>query len=254
LLDASKEEIVSDYSSVRPLAVELGLPRRLGRAVTERLQGPGGYYNIGNVLGLVGSVATQLAIGAATGTGQSGLDILIGYFAGSPAAVALTGATLIFLVSGELYHRAWAGRTVPDAALNQFADALSAVGGLLLTLGLVFVGHWVLAIPSGLLVIGGKLGSALFVDDSAMFDIWPKEWVDPFRGAVLAGRVPAFAAAVLDLGGHLFRSSELGAFAPVQPAILVVCYMLWIRADYLLVAGARATVRQNEEATDAHSH
>jgi hypothetical protein len=254
LLDASKEEIVSDYSSVRPPAVELGLPQRLGRAVTERLQGPGGYYNIGNVLGLVGSVATQLAIGATAGTGQSGLDILIGYFAGSPASVALTGATMIFLVSGEMYHRAWSGRSVPDAGLNQFADVLSAVGGLLLTLGLVFVGQWVLAIPSGLLVIGGKLGSALFGDDSAVLDVWPKGWVDPFRGAVLAGRVPALAAAVLDLGVHLFRGSELGALAPVQPGGLVLCYMLWIRADYLLVAGARATVRQKEEASDARSH
>ena len=123
---------------------------------------------------------------------------------------------MIFLVSGEMYHRAWSGRSVPDAGLNQFADVLSAVGGLLLTLGLVFVGQWMLAIPSGLLVIGGKLGSALF--------------------------------------GDVFRSGELSALAPVQPAVLVLCYMLWIRADYLLVAGARATVRQKEEASDARSH
>jgi hypothetical protein len=251
LLYTSKEKVVSDLSTTRPAISSAWLPGRLVKAIAGRLRGPGGYYNVGNLIGLAAALATQLATAPQGSAPHGGIDAIIGYFAGSPAAVALTAATIIFLVSGETYHRAWAGRSVPDAALNQFADVLSAVGSLALAVSLVFVGQWPLAVASGLLSVGGKLGSALFGDDSSLFGFWPVSWIDPFRGAVLVGRLPAVAAVGLDLSSHVLNWNDGSLLPIIQSAVLLFCYVLWIKADLLLVAGARATVRDNEEVNHA---
>ena len=222
------------------------------RAITGRLQGPGGYYNAGNLLGFGVALAMPFAI-TQPGTVLEAIHIVIGYFAGSPSAVALTAATVIFLVGGEVYHRAWAGRSVPDASLNQFADVLSAIGSLALTISLFFIGQWFLAIASGLLTVGGKLGSALFGDDGSRPGFWPASWVDPFRGAVLVGRLPGIVAAGLDFGFRVLNWSNGSLASLIQSATLVVCYLLWIKADLLLVGGARATVRESAEAGHART-
>jgi hypothetical protein len=244
---------VSDIPHFRPLpAASLSAGWSL-KPLTDRLRGPGGYYNVGNVLGLVMSLATQFALAAPASGTRSGLDILVGYFAGSPSAVALTAATIVFLVSGEMYHRAWVGRAVPDPAINAFADVLSAIGCLALTISLIFLDQWFLAIASGLLSVGGKLGSALFGDDSARLGFWPTAWVDPFRAAVLVGRAPAVAAAGFDLGFRLFNWTGGSVWTLAQPIVLLLCYMLWIKADLLLVIGARATTIENQEASHART-
>ena len=235
-----------DSKTIRP---PLG---RITNLLADRLRGPGGYYNAGNLLGLIVALATQFAVAAQAGAPRSGLDILVGYFVGSPSAVTLTVATVIFLVGGEVYHRAWVGRGAADPALNQIGDVLSAIGATALTVSLMFLGQWLLAVASGLLVVGGKLGSALLCDDRTRLGFWPVGWVDPFRGAVLAGRLPGIAAAGLDLGFRLLHYQ--GSVAPlVQGAVLIVCYLLWMKADLLLVIGARAT-QQTEEASDARTH
>lgn len=244
---------MSDVPQTRPPATFSWPFRRQTEAVTSRLQGPGGYYNVGNVLGLVTALVTQFAVGMQAGAGLSGLDILVGYFAGSPSAVALSSATIVFLVSGEMYHRAWTGRLVPDAALNQFADVLSAIGGLALAISLMFIDQWLLAIASGLLTVGGKLGSALFGDDRSALRFWPTSWVDPFRGAVLVGRLPGVVAAALDLGFRVLNRNDASLWMLVQPSVFLVCYLLWIKADYLLVVGAKTT-QETAEASDARTH
>jgi hypothetical protein len=223
---------------------------RLFAPLSERLKGPGGYYNAGNVLGLTVAVVTQFLIAAQAPGPHSGADILYAYFAGSPSALALTAATLVFLVSGETYHRAWSGRALPDPTLNRIADILSAVGAIALTASLFFVGQWLLAAASGLLTVGGKFGSALFGDDRSQIGFWPALWVDPFRAAVLVGRVPGVAAAVIDLGFRLLYWTGGSPLGLVQPAVLVVCYLLWIKADFLLVVGADVT-KQSAEADNA---
>src|SRR5690606_13470367 len=119
-----------------------------------------------------------------------------------------TGATVIFLASGEVYHRAWDKRTVPDACLNRGGDVLSAVGAFVITLGLIFAGQSVLAVASGLLIMGGKLGSAIFGDDGGCPHFWPAAWPHPLRAAVFAGRVPGIAAAVASLAHRLASDTE----------------------------------------------
>ncbi|MGX9176841.1 hypothetical protein [Mesorhizobium sp. BHbdii] len=88
---------------------------RFVAAIRARMTGPGGYYNLGNALGLVMGVTIQLTAPQGSGMGGAGL---FDYFAGSSGAVALTLATLVFFCSGEVYHRAWAGRTSPIRLLT----------------------------------------------------------------------------------------------------------------------------------------
>lgn len=209
--------------------------RRVTAEILTRLNGPGGYYNVGNLIGLCSGLALQFAVTAASG--RSGADIVVAYFVGSPATLALTIATLIFLVSGEMYHRAWRGGGPPDARLNRLADLLSAAGAVALAISLLLLGQPLLALFTGLLTVFGKLGSAVL--DPASVPLWPAGWPDPFRTTVLVGRFPAVAAAVLGLWRGLDTGNWIG------PAVLVLCNLLWMRADYLLFAGSGTSSGSN---------
>ena len=48
--------------------------------ILSRFRGPGGYYNVGNVIGLVSGLALQFATAATSGL--SGADVLVAYFTG----------------------------------------------------------------------------------------------------------------------------------------------------------------------------
>lgn len=221
-----------------PSTALLPLTQRPFRAIADRLSGPGGLYNAGNLLGLSVALATQFLVGATSAAGSVS-ERLYAFFAGSPSALALTIATAIFLFSGETYHRAWAGRTAPSARLNRIADLLSAGGATALTASLAFSGQMPLALASGILIVGGKLGSAATCDDRSRVPAWPASWSDPFRTAVLAGRAPGLIAAALDLGRHLLDApSGMALFSLVPSATLIVCYGLWIKADLLLLGSS----------------
>ena len=81
----------------------------------ERLRGPGGLYNAGNFLGLAVGIAVQLAQ-APRETSAAGA--VAHYLAGDLSGVMLTLATLIFIFSGEAYHRAWANGFPPDRGIE----------------------------------------------------------------------------------------------------------------------------------------
>ena len=201
--------------------------------ITDRLHGPGGYYNVGNVLGLAAGLATQVMVSTSS-IGTVG-DRLYGFFLGSPGALALTVSTSIFLASGEAYHRAWAGRASPDPKTHSTADLLAAAGATALTVSLVLGGQLPLALASGVLMVGGKLGSAI-AGDTVRIAGWPSRWSDPFRSAVLIGRLPGLTAAALDLGRHVLDApTGMGLVSLVQPATLVICQALWLKADLLLL-------------------
>lgn len=128
---------------------------RFAAAIGSRLVGPGGYYNLGNGLGLVTGVTVQI-VAVPPGSALSGHAALLDYFVGSIAALSLTMATLVFFWSGEIYCRAWARKPPPDASLNRLGDMLSGVGaiGLGIALQQAWSGaSWVLvAAPLTLLV------------------------------------------------------------------------------------------------------
>ena len=95
--------------------------------VRPRLAGPGGYYNVGNALGLVGGLALAVvqASGAEGPTLGSGARVAYDHLAGSASALSVTAAMLVFFWSGEVYLRAWARGFPPDARLNRRGDLLS---------------------------------------------------------------------------------------------------------------------------------
>ncbi len=202
-----------------------------------RLSGPGGYYNIGNVLALATGVGLQFT--HSLGSGLGGIDIVAGFLFGSPQAVAFTVASGIYIWSGEVYHRAFRGG-VPDLGLTRMADLLSALGAVALTVSLIFMGQVIPAVAAGTLFVLGKLGSAMFGDGAVAPPFWPRIWPDPFRVIVIASRVPALAAPGLDLIYQLALGSP--PVALVQPAVLIVCQLLWAWADLLLSGFGRRSV------------
>ena len=197
--------------------------------ILARVQGPGGYYNLGNVIGIATGVALQLAAApSSTGAASSVAD----YFAGDLSGIMLTIATLVFMASGEAYHRAWANGFPPIAALNRLGDFLSGIGAVALGLGLLMLGQPILAATSGLLHAFGKFGSALYRAKRPSATDWP--WI--FRAVVIQSRVPAILAALIELAR---LGPGVGDGAPLAPIVtassLFVCYALWTKADLLLL-------------------
>lgn len=208
------------------------MQRPLSKAISARLKGPGGYYNLGNLLGLVAGTAVQII--QASAHAQMSLSLsahaTLIQFVGSPSAVALSVAMLVFFWSGEIYHRAWSNGFPPDAALNRRGDVLSGVGALFLGIGLLITGQPMLAATAGLLHAIGKFGSAWAGTPSAR--LWPTAWPDLWRSLVLASRVPALLAALLSLA--TLASGEGVKLSMTTPVTLILCYLLWIKADLLL--------------------
>jgi len=198
----------------------------LRRALTERMSGPGGAYNIGNLIGLCQGIAAQLFVSSDPNqlpwTGAPA--VVSHYLAGNFAAIAMTSATAIFVASGEVYHRAWNGRRKPRENINRLGDFLSGLGAVCLGVALFELGHPFLALTSGLLHSVGKLGSACHRSGAARSP-------DPFRTMVLLSRLPAIIAAGFSFHASLF---EGGQQHWSTPASLLACYLLWSWADLLL--------------------
>lgn len=204
----------------------------VGAAVAARLVGPGGLYNLGNVIALLTGITLQFA--ATDGLAGDGIGgFLSAYFFGSPGASWLTMAICIFLVSGETYHRAWQGGPPPDLWLNRAGDLLSALGAAALTVALVHFGDLMLALVSGTLLVGGKLGTAILPErDGATGGACL--WTTLCRRAVVASRLPAILALTVDLASALAGAQALTP-ALLGPAVMILCHLIWIRADLLLM-------------------
>ncbi len=121
-----------------------------------RLNGPGGLYNLGNVLGFsAGLLIAFVGAYESANSVENILSIGMRYVAGSPAAVALSIATVIFFLSGEVYHRAWSNGYPPDAKLTKLGDLSSGFGAIALRAGLYLLGNPLLAATSGLPLAAG---------------------------------------------------------------------------------------------------
>jgi hypothetical protein len=211
---------------------------RLMREFAARMRGPGGYYNFGNAMGLAGGVSLAAWNAASSGTGGAATAAAT-YFAGNASAVALTVATLIFFWSGEVYHRAWTDPQKPDIHLNRQGDLLSAIGAVALGLSLALFGLPLLAATAGLLHALGKLGSALHPPGTPALPGWPESWPDLFRSVVLFSRVPATLVAALALGADLTGADSRNVIpALLGPGVLLICNLLWAKADLLLFRSA----------------
>ncbi len=226
-----------DGDAIGSIASERASGRGLAPAVAGRLGGPGGFYNIGNAIGLATGLGLQLAL--MPGGAKSGLlGSLRDYFAADLGALSLTVAMVVFFWSGETYHRAWDRGYPPDPRLNRRGDLLSALGAAILTVALALAGQTALALISGALLFCGKLGSAAFPEDYAA-DARARGFGAPdvCRWLVVASRAPALVA----LGWQIAALAPLvgtgvAAVDLVMPAVMFFCYLLWTRADFLLLA------------------
>lgn len=202
----------------------------LNRELAGRISGPGGLYNLGNILGLAGGLALHVAAAMAArdaGVGH-GASAVVEYFVGSLGATAITLAMLIFFWSGERYHRAWAKGAPPDARLNRAGDISSGWGALALGTGLFLLGQPLLAATAGLLHAAGKFGSALPPEVQSRLPFGP----GAFRMTVVASRIPAVVLVLIEVEEALMGD-------PAQPlaasALLLLCYLLWLKADVALL-------------------
>ncbi|MFC0010337.1 hypothetical protein [Devosia nitrariae] len=199
-----------------------------------RLTGPGGYYNLGNAIGLGMGLLLQMRLDL---SGEAGLFASLGaagqYLAGGWSAAALTVATIIFFWSGEEYHRAWANG-IPNPLRIQRGDFLSGMGSVALGVSLLLVADPILAATSGLLHAAGKFGSAfkLGAHRARLFGVNVPEL---FRVSVLVSRFPAIVVALIEIA-RLLGGLMIDPFHDLaMPITLLLCYLLWSRADMLLL-------------------
>ena len=223
---------MSTTAQIPGLPQQITFPSFRETALGGRLAGPGGYYNLGNLIGLVSGVVLAVAAAAAApgGAGMAGgLRATFHYFAGNLSAVCVTLAMAIFFCSGEAYHRAWSRGAPPDPRLNRMCDMLSGWGALALGAGLFMIGEPVLAATAGLLHAVGKFGSAL--KPEAAGDRWPEIW----RITVLVSRLPAFALVAIEIAAALTMPGGVDPMVLAGPVPLLGCYLLWARADLMLL-------------------
>jgi hypothetical protein len=167
-----------------------------------RLQGPGGLYNAGNAFG----IATGLAFYIAASASEDALDVTQFYFFGTISATSITAPRLTFL-----------------------GDFLSGVAALILGFGLFILGEPILAMASGLMQAMGKFGNALDNDKTNA------RRQTAYRLIVFFSRFPALLLCSLALTRALPSARE-GTWLPAaEAASFLACYLIWLRADWLLV-------------------
>ncbi|WP_172332528.1 hypothetical protein [Mangrovicoccus sp. HB161399] len=202
------------------------VPLRILRTAPARLRGPGGCYNLANLLALAAGIAAQVS--AAAGSLDASFSAMLrACFHGEPGAAWLTAAVSIFLAAGEAHHRAWLHPGQPSRHLLRLGDLLSGLGASALTLSLLCYGDAVLAILSGLLLAFGKFGNAAFPGRQNLAGLFRRAALLS-RAAVLASLAPGLAAAVLQPGAA-------AALDVAMAWVLVLRTLICCRGDYLLL-------------------
>lgn len=216
---------------------------RVAWPMSLRRQSPGRIYILANVITLFCALGVQLS-GAASGA--DAMTAVAAYLFGSPGATWLTVATLLFIASGEMRHRAWTGHAESAHKLERRSDFVSGLAAICLTIALACFCDPALALASGIMLAGARFGSAIAPDGFARRGrLYPAAAI--FGPLVIASRFPALAALTLEL----FRIHErAGPFAEAfLPCVILFCFMLRLWADVLLLGRSRAQMPRTR-----HSH
>lgn len=190
-----------------------------------RLSGPGGLYNLGNLIALLSGFA--LSLYGAWGQ-ETVFEVLHGYLVGSSGAAALTLALVVFLISGEIYHHAARPNALPT--LLPWADLISGLAAIALTMALLWLGEAMAAWVAGVMLVTGKLGSA------ALPVFGMRNWARLarlLRLTVVASRLPSLAS--LGRGVLTALRGEVPLEDVLLPSIMILCFLLWLWADLLLL-------------------
>ena len=204
-----------------------GSKTRLPNWLSTRFSGPGALYNLGNVIAIV--TGTGLALWKLDGQGTA-MEGLHQHLMGSAPAAWLTGSMLVFIVSGELYHAGHHGRPERRAMRTQQADLVSGIAAIGLTIALIGFGDATMAIVAGVMLAGGKLGSAILA-------LWhgSAALAGSLRVVVLGSRFPSILALVLSLQGISNQIAAPSAQDVLLPIVMIGCFLLWLWADVILL-------------------
>lgn len=195
--------------------------------LTSRIAGPGAIYNAGNLLALFGGMAVYWQQAPDQSSIQSAI---YQYLMGSPDAAWLSLSMMIFLVSGEIYHRAYRSMSEVSETVLQWADFISGLAAIALTIALVHLGDIVLALAAGGLLAGGKLGSAVLPMFGRVHTARIASWL---RWAVVASRLPSILSLLMTI--YLVLQTNQPWEAAALPAIMTISFLLWLLADLCLM-------------------
>jgi hypothetical protein len=231
-----EKELNSDIDGVeignRPFLVSF-IVQNLFAGAAARCSGPGGFYNIGNIVALSAGLAVQIT----SGTNQQNILASVGqYLFGNPAAGCLTLSMLIFMVGGEAYHRAGQTEGADAVRFNRIGDFLAGIAATVLTVALIGFGETQLALLAGTMLALGKFGTFI-VPEGVYGGIGKAGVPKTFRLLVIASRFPSLVALAITVVGF-FEGSRHAADGLVA-ATMIGCYLLWLWADCLLLMRAR---------------
>ncbi len=196
------------------------------------LLNPGKLYNSGNYLAISAAVVQQILLTEAVFS-QS-LNGIAGAFFGSAPALCTSIATLTFFIGGNHYTKAWAKGFPAIESHNRAGHLWSALGALLLGVGLAGFAQSNFALAmcliSTALHVGGKFGSALNPTNDAAFKPLP-----------LFSRLPYAASLCADVYAQFSipQSTAMLLTNITLPASLVFCAILWATADCELMPPAK---------------
>lgn len=217
------------------------------------MRDPGMLYNLGNSLGFIVGLGVALAADVSRDDGASVWGRGIAHVVGSPAATALTGATLVFFWGGLVYTRAWSNGAPPDPRLNRQGDVLSGIGAILLGIGLVIMGNPWLAASAGLLHAAGKFGSAWGSTATRLGSLAQLRVADFCKDLVLVSRVPAILVGAAALWRELVLLENMPEL--LLALSFMTCCLIWAAADWMLLSPdgwvKPAAVRLARRAPDA---
>lgn len=183
----------------------------------------------GNIIALCSGLAAQVINSAGT---ASLTELVQQYFFGNPAASCLTLSMIVFIASGEAYHRSSRATGTDARRLNRIGDGLSGMAAIILTFALVGFGTTLLALVAGVMLALGKFGTA-FIPENARSDTKKAAISRSFRLLVVLSRFPSLFALAVPIAdfyrGYGNTSDTLTA------AIMFGCYLLWLWADCLLI-------------------
>jgi len=208
--------------------------RKTLRRIVIRPPHPGALYNFGNALGF--AVGLALALGAASSSDEhlTLWERALTHLVGSPSALALTIATIIFFWGGMVYGKAWSAGALTDPRLNRWGDMLSGIGAIVLGAGLTMLGDPWLAASAGAMHALGKFGSALGSEATAHLPAISERSEALFKDLVLVSRVPAILASATALWQEL--ASPQGVQGLLLALSFMTCSIIWAAADWMLLS------------------
>ncbi|WP_188254961.1 hypothetical protein [Pseudaminobacter soli (ex Zhang et al. 2022)] len=202
--------------------------------VGSRVRDPGMLYNLGNALGFIVGLGIALAADVAQDDRASAWDRGIAHVAGSPAAAALTAATVVFFWGGIAYTKAWSNGAAPNPRLNRQGDVLSGIGAILLGAGLIMMGNPWLAVSAGVLHAAGKFGSALGGMATRQGSFVQSRVASLCKDLVLASRVPAVFVGAAALWRELIMLDSMERL--LLSLSFMTCCLIWAAADWMLLS------------------